>query len=560
MNLDDISIKIKNYKCFGPEEYGYERILPVNLIIGRNNTGKSTLLDLIDYATSPKDLNNLGHKGQIPKIILSDNLTEKELRSVFQQNASGGYINGNHWDFGKKWIGKRVTVELNKQNKFNFMSLDPPLGLDSRARVEDTIAHVKVNPFSGFIFKRLFADRDVTPEVSEDSINIQPNGRGATNTIQNFINKAVLPSALVEDLLLKELNSIFEPDGTFTDIVVQQLQNNTWEVYLEETEKGRVPLSHTGSGLKTIILVLIYLHLVPHIENNPLSRYFFGFEELENNLHPAVQRRLLLYLRKIAIERGCHLFITTHSNIVIDLFSKDDKAQILHIIHNRICASVKQVTTYVENKGILDDLDIRASDLLQANGIVWVEGPSDRLYFNRWIELVSKGEIKEGAHYQCVFYGGRLLAHLSATDPDFNLEDLIKILRVNRNAILIIDSDRESEGGPINTTKQRIISEINTSGGMDWVTAGREVENYIPIQVLTNFYTGDTVPMLGPYEDFSEYLDKIKPKEGKRFLRNKAIFAERICQYITEEAMSSVLDLKKRANDSLQYIKAWNGL
>ncbi len=199
-----------------------------------------------------------------------------------------------------------------------------------------------------------------------------------------------------------ELNEIFEPDGTFTDIVVQQREDNRWELYLQEEEKGRVPLSHTGSGMKTVLLVLAFIRLIPRIEGRPLNRYLFGFEELENNLHPALQRRLLLFLRKVAVEEGCRFFLTTHSNVAIDLFANDSASQIIHVTHNRQEASVRSVTTHVDNKGILDDLDVRASDLLQSNGVVWVEGPSDRLYFNHWIGLYSEGKIREGAHYQWV--------------------------------------------------------------------------------------------------------------------------------------------------------------
>ena len=43
----DISIKIKNYKCFIEPE-GFDEIKRMNIIIGRNNSGKSSLLDVIE--------------------------------------------------------------------------------------------------------------------------------------------------------------------------------------------------------------------------------------------------------------------------------------------------------------------------------------------------------------------------------------------------------------------------------------------------------------------------------------------------------------------------------
>jgi putative ATP-dependent endonuclease of the OLD family len=334
---------------------------------------------------------------------------------------------------------------------------------------------------------------------------------------------------------------------------------SSWELYFEETEKGRIPLSHTGSGLKTILLVLAFLHLVPHMEGKSLSSYLFGFEELENNLHPALLRRLLLYLRDTAVEKGCHFFLTTHSSVAIDLFASDDKAQILHITHDRTCASVRHVTTYVENKGVLDDLNVRASDLLQSNGVVWLEGPSDRLYFNRWVELWTGGELREGAHYQCVFYGGRLLAHLSADDPDVDSGEVVKILRVNRNAVILIDSDKMRPNESLNATKQRIISEVEAFAGMAWVSAGKEVENYIPAQAISSLYGSNAATSLERYGDFSEFLDGLSDDEGKRFLRNKVLYAEKICPHITSEDMIGVFDLKARINEACNRIRSWNG-
>jgi putative ATP-dependent endonuclease of the OLD family len=126
-------------------------------------------------------------------------------------------------------------------------------------------------------------------------------------------------------------------------------------------------------------------------------------------------------------------------------------------------------------------LDVRASDLLQANGLIWVEGPSDRTYINKWIELSSTGKLKEGIHYQIVFYGGRLLSHLTA-EPE--RDDLVNIFSVNRNAIVVMDSDKKSHGDPINATKTRIKTEIERVGGIVWITDGREVENYLPVAEL----------------------------------------------------------------------------
>ena len=62
---------------------------------------------------------------------------------------------------------------------------------------------------------------------------------------------------------------------------------------------------------------------------------FFVFEELENNLHPALQRRLFNYLKDWSIMNKVTVFFTTHSNIPINLFSSDKNSKIVHLTSNR---------------------------------------------------------------------------------------------------------------------------------------------------------------------------------------------------------------------------------
>ena len=51
-----------------------------------------------------------------------------------------------------------------------------------------------------------------------------------------------------------------------------------------KTTERLIALSHVGSGIKTILLVLGFIHLLPVVEQRKLDTYLFGFEELENNL------------------------------------------------------------------------------------------------------------------------------------------------------------------------------------------------------------------------------------------------------------------------------------
>ena len=110
------------------------------------------------------------------------------------------------------------------------------------------------------------------------------------------------------------------------------------------------------------------------------------------------------------------MFLTTHSHVAINAFCNKEMAQIYHVVKKNGVSSLHKIDDYIAKSSLLDDLDVRASDLLQSNGIIWVEGPSDRVYIKRWLEIFDKDRLEEGRDYQILYYGGRLLSHYSADD------------------------------------------------------------------------------------------------------------------------------------------------
>lgn len=562
MQLDqNISLKKSNYKCFGKEYQGYETIKPINLLIGKNNAGKSSLLDLIQFVTS-KDYEIKSHQyngGDQPKIRISKLVEDEEISKVFRQNTSGGRIPGNHYKFGKKFEECRLTYNYSSDEKNKFIDLDHEEATNNFSDHLQRLADVAGNPFKNKIFQKLSSERDIIQEPDNPSeLELKPNGEGATNIIQNFLNLASLESNYVSKDLLNGLNEIFSPDTFFTDILCQKLSDNNWEIFLEEKDKGRIHLSESGSGLKTIILTLINLILIPSLEKKKLQKYLFCFEELENNLHPSLLRNLLIYIRDTATKNECNFFITTHSNVIIDLFSKDENAQIIHVAKEKNTSVARAVKSYQDNANVLDDLDVRASDLLQANSIIWVEGPSDRIYLNKWIHLISKNKLIEGNHYQIVFYGGRLLSHLTFENSEANISNLIELLTVNRNAAILIDSDKTSRQKPLNSTKKRIIKEIKDKNGFVWVTKGKEIENYIPSSVLNKLFDFTLEHSIKKYDKFDEYLDYHKSGLGKKFLRNKTEFAHKISENFDVNDIPKQFDLKEKVLSLFNFISKVN--
>lgn len=541
-SLTHTGLKVAAYKCFGDLPQGFEQILPFNIIVGRNNTGKSALLDVIAYVVTRQNKEMLLLDDNAATVVLSGSVTQSDVDHVVGK-----------WGDPRRIIGRRIEWSLRHEGRQELKYIDETGLNENLAGLWSAVAQGKPNPFRGYRFKRLRAERDVQQEdraLVASRLVVDEHGGGATRLIHRFRSSASMDSLLVEQEMLRDLNTIFGPDATFTRLDTREADDK-WEIWLDEAHKGRVPLSRSGSGLKTIILMLVYLHLIPRIENADPASYIYGFEELENNLHPAIQRRLLHFLRETSDRVGCYFFRTTHSPVEIDYFARDERAQILHVAHDGVNASVATLSSHGHRRQVLDDIDLRASDILQSNGIIWVEGPSDRIYLNRWVELWSNGRYREGAHYQILFYGGRLLAHLDAEDPKITTAT-IHLLTTNRNVAIIIDSDQTGPDAAINATKARLVGECERAGSLAWVTAGREIENYLPPRLVATLgislgrYQRITDALLGSDAHNASYLDKVT-------------LARHLVPQFTRDDLTATLDLATRLEALLGCVRRWNG-
>ena len=169
----------------------------------------------------------------------------------------------------------------------------------------DSVANYICDKERNTVFRRISAERNISPEVEVQDEFLGEDGRGASNLIRKFVNYSGYDETLIERELLHELNSIMKPEIDFEEIKIQQIMRNgtiLWEVFLREKGYDRYALSQSGSGLKTVVLVLLNLLVIPHTSGYLNKPIVYGFEELENNLHPALQRRLFDYLYTFSVK------------------------------------------------------------------------------------------------------------------------------------------------------------------------------------------------------------------------------------------------------------------
>lgn len=277
-----------------------------------------------------------------------------------------------------------------------------------------------------------------------------------------------------------------------------------------------MPIHLLGDGIQSLIILLYSVFMAS-------SDTWFFIDEPEIGLHPGLQR---IFLDAITnhpdiIKKNHRFFLTTHSNHLLDLtidkknisiftFSSrgegDDQTHIIRSSSN-------------DRLSALTELGVLNSSVLMANCSIWVEGVTDRLYIQKYLnEYCDKNRLQkyqEDIHYAFFEYAGSNLAHYAwATDDDcdadttgIDVDSTEKEVRDNDDTVekigmqfianrVFLIADRD-EG---KTEKHNFWSEKakDSNGAFNYyVTPGKEVENLLSPEVLKSIFSSDSFRLKG---------------------------------------------------------------
>lgn len=212
-------------------------------------------------------------------------------------------------------------------------------------------------------------------------------------------------------------------------------------------------------------------------------------EEPELHLHPAYQR---VFIESVIHdddlkERELHIFLTTHSNHLLDVAMEyPDEIAVFSASERDGRKSIRRVQG--RDIRVLDALGVRNSSVYLSNCSVWVEGPSDVTYLRAYLSVVmtekygASAPFQEDLHFAFLEYGGSLLAHYDF--GDVAAEEKLDVAAV-ANRICVV-SDRDDSKDKKHAAWQTRAKNANGALGYE-LTTGREVENEISAALLARF-------------------------------------------------------------------------
>lgn len=552
--LEVKSLKIKNFASFNNTGNEIGEFDKLNIFIGKNNQGKSNLLKVIKFL----DYNELiSFLNAIP-----DSTKEfDEMRSIGSQRELHSFFHYKSSNFldahFKEPIEISYVIEIDKEiheyeikieslvwkNNGIFCYIDEE-GIYRESKIPVKTFYdeeeITLNEILGYpnkiVYPISFSAMSYDFEVMKRNL-LDLSYQDRREIVENLLKETQELSPDFHKLFLAFEDSVMPRDASGRNYREVQKQIYEEELFLSAElflEKIGLTFETLGLGQKQTIALFYEMDKAKLDDASIIT-----IDEMELHLYPALQKNILKQIKNRTINN--QFFISTHSNIFISM-PLNQKIFSIKKIENSTNVELK--TTTLELYKILDDLGVKASDILQSNGVIWVEGPSDSIIIQNFLRKnnVPQNDLDQ---ISFVFYGGASIRRIKFEE----------LLNLNRNCVVIQDSDKSYECEQLKEGKLWVKEKCNDLKIHCWTTKRREIENYFSINSIKKFIKNHPRIRFNLPINFNDYSDI--ETTIRNYSKDKPGYAREIVNYMTKKEIEDDKELLKELNKIKKLIYMW---
>lgn len=308
------NIEIKNFR--GIDHLEINDLSRVNVFVGQNNSGKSSILEAIHLLTGmsnpdmPQNLNRIRTRNYYSNykdvFYLFHDMDIKTSPEFFAQQM----------DDDERMLRLKMTYVFNEQelaSQTNPMNGMPPV---SETKTFLNTLEMNFETHIKNIVNKYQSSLTIKPDGIVSNKNIAEGYLEKFETVFLTadlwgINLAAALSELFKrkkkDLILKRLTHF---DARITDVDI--LQDDVYVDFEDMQEK--LPLRMTGDGMRR------YLNIVA-ASANPINNIIL-IDEIDNGLHYSAYKKLWEAIFALAVETNKQVFVTTHSKETLSHLSE----------------------------------------------------------------------------------------------------------------------------------------------------------------------------------------------------------------------------------------------
>ena len=550
-------LHVKNFRGIKDSEIHFNKGL--NILIGPNNSGKTTIIDALRICLSKGDYNSKSvkledfykvtknSKDNYPTVEFDLTFCiEKEFeKALFIElyNPINNTLDIN-FTFNYNLKQQRVNYEIKGGEKKDNTISNESLGfirniyLSALRDANRYLTPGRYNILSSF-FSELLSDDDKEEMMGEinNKINESQISEFITESNQEYIQNHFDRMKFENEEMNLSMSPLDQDFDNFT---------KNWKIQLPFGNSDYLELHQNGLGYNNLIYISVLLSHLDSIKKGSEENAYISLciEESEAHLHPQLQNSFFGYLNNINKQSNIQLFITSHSPTLTSKADLNSLILIQNTGNNVIAHNLPNSFPEVEDQNFLKKfLDVTKSQLLFSKKVIFVEGISEALLVPVFARICDFDFDKYGV--EVVNVQGLSFKHFAPLFDDDN--DLILkgaiLTDDDRNSICGDESDSYNKIKSLETDKLKVYSSRKTFEFELIYTNGFESEIW---EIFKKKHPG----IFGDIDDFTS-LFNVFNSEQKNSIK-KADLALILSQELENESEEVVPEYIRSAFDYLR--------